>query len=254
MEPSVVVKVFRLLEALGHCPDGVQLGETAESVGMPKPTVHRLLKSMIELGYVAQSQKGHYLLTPRVDLIRRPDLDRQLLSAADHAMSVLHKKTGENVNLGILRSDRVMYLRVIESTHALRRIAEPNSTDPVHSTALGRSIAAFMEPDQRNALLRRTEPFTRRTPYTITDPTDVRRILERVRNEGYAVERNETDLGVACYGAPIFGQTGAVVAAISLSVPSVRCESGHEAKLIELLRIAVAQITRAFSKSHGDRP
>lgn len=251
MEPSVVVKVFRLLETLGNAPSGSLLGATAESVGMPKPTVHRLLKSMIELGYVAQAENGHYQLTSRLDLLRRSSLDRRLLTAADPILFALHKKTGENVNLGILRSDRVMYLRVLESTHALRRIAEPNSTDPVHSTALGRSIAAYMEPALRDALLRRTEPFVSRTPHTVTDIKKIRDIFNRVRVDGYAAERNETDLGVACYGAPIFDQDRTVVAAVSLSVPSARCDAERE--LIEQVKSTAQKISSRLCNPNGEK-
>jgi len=249
MEPSVVVKVFRLLETLGTNPFGSPLGEAAETVGMPKPTVHRLLKSMVELGYVARSEKGHYQLTPRLDQIRRPTIDRRLLGAAEPTLYALHKKTGENVNLGVLRADRVMYLRVFESTHPLRRVAETNSSDPVHSTALGRSIAAYLDRPQRDALLKRTQPFIRRTQHTVTDPEAISILMDRVRRDGYAIERDETDLGVACYGAPVFGEDGVVVGAISLSAPSARCT--NEMDLINLVRQAATRISKAVSSTSG---
>ena len=252
MESSVVVKVFRLLEVLGASPSGCTLAEATDGVSMPKPTVHRLLKLMAGLGYVAQTEDGLYLLTSRIDQLRRPAADRRLLAAADPHLSALHRLTGENVNLGVLRGDRVVYLRVLESTHALRRIAEPNSTDPVHCTALGRSIAAFLDQSQREALLRRTEPFARRTPHTVTELDEIRTILDCVRVQGHSIERNETDIGVACYGAPVFeGGAGAasVVAAVSLSVPSARCEPEQEERLIKLLRDAAANVSRSVIQS-----
>lgn len=248
MESTVAGKVVALLELLGRCEADSPLGQITQQLGLPKPSVHRMLQTMARLGYVAKTERGAYCLTSKIDSIRHPECDRRVLELADPSLVELHRATSENVNLGVLRRDGVTYLRVFQSTFPLRRVAEVNSADPAHCTALGRSILAHLAASERSALLRRTAPFVKRTPHTVTDPAKIERLLDEVRRRGFAVERDETDIGIACYGAPILrGST--VCAAVSLSVPSARCDAKRERRLITMVRQSAKQISKLLSRT-----
>src|SRR5258707_5881251 len=167
MEHSVIVKLFRLIESLATSADERPLGELAETVGLPKPTIHRLLKIMVELGYVQRPEGSAYRLTGKLRELTAESENRKLLNNAEPILAKLHKRTGETINLGVLRQDRVVYLRVLESNHPLRRIAQPDSADPFHCTALGRAIVAHLDPVQRAYLIDQADELEKRTPHTV---------------------------------------------------------------------------------------
>jgi IclR family acetate operon transcriptional repressor/IclR family KDG regulon transcriptional repressor len=140
-----------------------------------------------------------------------------------------------------------MYLRVIESAHPLRRIAEPESTDPFYCTALGRAIVGHLDDAQRGFLLKQPHDFASRTPQTVTGPAQLAQILDEVKRSGYAIERDQTDVGVTCIGAPVFDAADQVIAAISLSVPSARATNdGREPELIEMVCHAAERLSESI--------
>jgi DNA-binding IclR family transcriptional regulator len=248
MESSVVVKIFRLIEALAASEEEQPLGELAEQVELAKPTAHRLLKLMVQLGYVKRNEGGLYRLSGKLQQLARGNQSSSLLAAARPVLARIHRQTGETVNLGVLRQGKVVYQHVIESRHPLRRIAEPNATDPFYSTALGRSIVAHLPEQRQRAMLESASTLRRRTSATVTDRRQLLEILRVVRTQGYAVEQDQTDLGVTCVGAPLF-RDDEVVAAISISVPTARASAKRLAELTPIVRQGAAKISRSLSSA-----
>jgi DNA-binding IclR family transcriptional regulator len=240
MESTAVVKAFALLEAAAGAPEGVGLAELASTVGLNKPTAHRILKTLSALGYVERLGFGQYRQTLQVRRLIGGEVDDRVLSAAAAHLEKLHRKTLETVNLGALRAGRVRYLQVLESPQRLRRVAVPNSVDPFYCTALGRAIVAFL-PEAQRALLLRSGPWAARTEHTVTDPTALSAELNRVARQGYSIEKDQTDLGVTCIAAPIF-EGGTPIAAVSISLPTVRSDATGRKALITDVRTAAKKI------------
>jgi DNA-binding IclR family transcriptional regulator len=203
------------------------------ATGFSKPTVHRVLQSLIALGYVEAVGGGAYQLTGKLRQLSLGPADRWLASLGAPVLRKLQSQTGETINLGVLRHNRILYVSILESEHALRRIARVQEADPVLCTALGRAIAAHL-PEKSIVLLLRTQVIERRTPKTIVDACKLRQMLEDVRRHGCAIERDETDLGVTCIGAPVFWR-GEVAAAISISAASARLDAQSEKRSREAL-------------------
>jgi DNA-binding IclR family transcriptional regulator len=227
MESTVLVKAFAIMEGLANVGGESSLAELALQTSQTKPTVHRILKSLEALAYVERGEQGRYRLTEKLRRLSFNQDERILATLAQPLLQRLHETTSETVNLGILRSNRVVYLSVIESRHQLRRVAHVNETDPLLCTALGRAIASQL-PEATLAQLIATTPLERRTPHTVTDAAELRKILRRAKAAGYAIERDQTDLGVTCIGAPILDD-GRVAGAISISAPSARADSREQA-------------------------
>jgi DNA-binding IclR family transcriptional regulator len=245
MESSVLVKAFLLLEALGREDDPVALASLSEQLELSKPTVHRLMVNLISLGYVERAGTGRYQLTDKLRSLGSAKSHRQLLSAAEPILLDLHSKTGETVNLGELRQDQIIYLRTMESPHPLRRVIKAGEKDQALSTALGRAIIANLPSDNQDLFFERAT-VTAQTTETIVDTVKLRKLIAQVNELGYATERDENELGVTCYGAPVFdGQD--VVAAISMSVPTVRIDKSIEADLVEATKQAAAELSRAIA-------
>ena len=250
MESSVLDKLFGILEATAGRGEGVPLAEIAGEVGLAKPTAHRILKHLVALGYMERCGSGVYRQAVAIHRLVSLDGDRRLVRAADKPLRALWDATGETVNLGVLRHGKVAYLTVLESPQPLRRSVSPTMTDPFACTALGRAIAARL-PAERLAYLFKNTPLEKRTPHTVVDPDAIEAILEATRGRGYAIEEDETDLGVVCLGAAIF-ENGAVAGAVSLSAPTARADAARRAEWVPRLKAAAEQISARLRDTPGD--
>jgi len=242
MESGSLVKAFALLESLAGRGGQGPLGDLTLGVGLRKPTAHRILQSLIALGYVQRQSGGVYRLTPKLRWLAMNRSDRRLAAVAEPVLRKLRAETGETVNLGILRRNRVCYITVLESSHPLRRVVQPNQSDPVFTTALGRVLAAHLPAAQRERLLC-AAPVERRTPKTVTDVSNLRRILVKIQQDGHAVERDQTDLGVTCIAAAVVVR-GEPIAAISLSIPTARVSADAEGSGIAAVRASAVSLSR----------
>jgi len=245
MESSILVKAFALLEATAERHEARTLGQLAAMVGQSKPTAHRILNILSTLGYIERSGNGCYRQTGQARRLVTSSDDRRLIEVSTPVLQRIHEATRETVNLGVLRQDKIVYLQVLESPQPLRRVVQPNAVDPYYCTALGRAIVAYL-PAQRQESLLRTVQRTPRTDATVTDTDEIQRILELTEKQGFAVEKDETDVGVTCFGAPIF-QTGLPVAALSLSIPSARSNDANERSLIAAVCSGATEITHCLA-------
>jgi DNA-binding IclR family transcriptional regulator len=241
MESSILTKAFGLLEALAGWPEGRGLAELAGEVGLTRPSAHRVLSALVGLGYVEKCRAGVYRQTQQTSRLLFGVQDRRLLDLGLPLLEDLHSRTRETVNLGVLQQTQVAYLRVIESTLPLRRVVEPNSLDPFYCTALGRAIVSQLPLERQEELLAGVQTELR-TPATVTSKRELRRVLAETREQGYAHERDQTDLGVSCIAAPVFDENG-VKAAISLSLPTTRAENALP-RLIAMVRATAHRLSQ----------
>ncbi|EAQ79242.1 IclR family transcriptional regulator [Blastopirellula marina] len=245
MLTSSLGKAFHVLEVLASADGEMPLAEIVSELGYHKPTVHRLLQDLVELGYVCRIDKGKYQLTGKLRRMTLGKLDDHLLEAADPFLRQLHDLTGETVNLGVLRGTSIRYLQVLESRHPFRLVVEANNKDPFYSTALGRALTSELSEEEWNGLIAHVKLIAR-TPQTVIDPQKLREIHERVSQEGYAMEQDQNDIGVTCIGAPIRDGSG-IVAAVSVSIPTARVDSTSKPQLIDAVQQTAAKISDRLS-------
>jgi len=221
-------KALGVLEALGAAGSAVSLAELTRRVGLPKPTVYRIVRTLVDAGYASQ-EPGSRAYAPTASLVRlgRSGTALELRRRALPLMERLHRKFNETVNLAVLEETDVVYVHVVETTRPLRLMTRPDARDPFHSTSLGRAIAAFLPDAGRRALLARAP---RRPALEAT--------LRGVRRRGWAEDREENEPGVVCFGVPIL-ERGAPVAALSVTLPLVRLSAAREKQIVaQLLRTA----------------
>ena len=224
--PSVkaVTKTTRILELLAE-RDGVGVTEIALHTAMAKATVYRFLATLQQLGYIRQdSATERYSLT--LKLFELGALVRSRRSLVDEAYPTLQAvaaETGETVHLAMLEAGHLVYVAKIESRRTLKVSMQSRvgSAAPVYCTGLGKAMLAGLAPDQVERILARTE-LVAHTPNTLTDPASIERELATIRAQGYAVDNEEHERGVTCIAAPVADRSGTVVAAVSVSVPSIR--------------------------------
>ena len=223
----------------------LSLADLAEECRAPKPTVFRILKSLRDLGYVEQPDKGgEYGLSERLSSLREYGRDEAVRDKALPLMESLHAEFNETVNLGMLEGLDIRYAHVIETTQPLRWIVKPGARDLFHTTALGRAIAANLPAEQQARLVAKlcaTLPARGRA----TARTKIERELVETRERGFAFEDQETVEGVACVATPL-APHGEPLAAISVSVPVHRFPAAQRAALIRaVLQISVREALHA---------
>src|SRR4051812_11510583 len=203
MGVEVIEKTFRVVEALAGAGGALALADLTERVRLPKPTVFRILRSLLDLGYVAQADgSGRYLTTPRLAQLGRSGERDELKRLAVPLTRRLHERFDETVNLGVLDGDHVSYAHVIETTQSLRLLVRPEARDPFWSTALGRAMVSQLPDGERDALVAGAE-LKPRTAKTVRSKAALRRILDESRTRGWAIDDEENDAGVVCFAVPL---------------------------------------------------
>src|SRR5205807_1757341 len=120
-----------------------------------------------------------------------------LVQVARPHLKKLRVGFGETINLAVLRKNEIIYLEILESPHSFRMADTVGARIPWHSTALGKSIAAFL-PEERVKAALRDFPMKRFTPHTITTLREYLKVLAKVRNQKYSLDVEETELGATC--------------------------------------------------------
>jgi IclR family acetate operon transcriptional repressor len=233
-----VDRALALLEVLAAASTALGVGEVADLTDLPQGTVHRLLQTLQQRGYVRRDAGRKYSLGTAA--IRMADAAQRALARSSRPhLAELVSLSGETANLAMLEGDDVVYVAQVPSPHTLRMFAEVGRHVPPHSTAVGKVLLAALPREQALAVLRRTG-LAPRTDATITDLGAFVDELHRVAEQGWAGDEEEQEYGVRCVAVPV-GGPGQVVAALSLSGPADRFEGGRDAALVaEMRRIGLA--------------
>ena len=196
-----IERAFDLLEMLADAGGALGLSELATISGLPLPTVHRLMRTLVNRGYVRQEASRRYTLGSR--LIRLGETSSRMLGTwLRPFLAQLVRQTGETANLAMLDGDEVVYIAQVPSPHSMRMFTEPGRRVRPHCTAVGKALLAQLPPGEARALLER-DGMPAYTPTTITDPDLLLAHLEVIRKQGYAVDEGEQEIGVRCFAVAV---------------------------------------------------
>ncbi|MCI0476088.1 MAG: IclR family transcriptional regulator, partial [Anaerolineales bacterium] len=197
--------------------------EIARALGLHKSTAASLVSTLAANGFLNQnSNTRKYRLGLRLIERAFAMLDQfEIRQIAYPALQELRDQWNETVNLAILDGSDVVYIERMLGTKALGMRSEVGRRALAHSTALGKAILACLPIPQVQAFLDQYG-MPEVTPKTITDPAKFLQELDQVREQGYAVDDEENEIGGRCIAVPIFDHTGNVIAAVSISAPTAR--------------------------------
>lgn len=234
-DASVFGRTLRVIEAFGSDDSALSLTDLSARAALPKSTVHRIVRGLLQHGWLERADDRYALGIRLFELGQRVQLQRfDLHEIAIPFMEDLYEATHEIVNLGVLDGGDVVYLAKIGGHRRVPISTRLGGRLPAHCTALGKAMLAFTVAGDVRPPAPAT-PLAARTPHSITDPLRLERELVRIRRERSAIDREELVVGVTCVGAPVF-RNEMVVAAVSVTGPSTR---------IDPLRIAPAVQTAA---------
>ncbi|MCV7421861.1 IclR family transcriptional regulator [Mycobacterium yunnanensis] len=213
-----VERAFELLEILAAAGPAMAFGDLAARATLPQPTVHRLVRTLLDLGYVRQLPNRHYALGPR--LIRLGESAARLVGTwSRRHLAGLVERTGESANMAVVDGDMAVYVAQVPSPHSMRMFTEVGRRVHLHCTGVGKALLMQMPDDSILALLKRTGMPAMSANTHVTAPSLMRDIeLSRVR--GYAVDEGEQELGVRCFSVPVPHAPN--LTAISVSGPGSR--------------------------------
>lgn len=239
-------RTLDVLEALAAAPRRCSLVELARALQIPKSSLHGILRTLMQRGWVEADTTGtRFGLGIRALQVGAAYLETD--DAAELLAGVLDRlaaQFGETVHLGRLDGPHVVYLAKRESVHPLRLYSAIGRQLPAHATALGKVLLAQRGDDAVDRLL--NWPLPALTSHTITDPEALHRELAATRDRGYAVDREENTEGIVCFAMAVPLQNPASHA-ISLSVPAARLDARSEGQIVAALREAMTQLGAARS-------
>jgi IclR family acetate operon transcriptional repressor len=213
-----IERAFEILERMADAGGEVTLTELVTYTGLPMPTIHRLMRTLVDRGYVRQEPSRRYALAPR--LIRLGDSASRLLGVwVGPHLSDLVDALGETANMALLDGDQVLYVAQVPSRHSLRTFTEVGRRVLPHCTGVGKALLAQLSPAEAQEIVVRNG-MPANTPQTLTSPAALLRELAEVRSRGYALDQGEQEIGVQCIAVPVPGAPA--LTAISISGPEAR--------------------------------
>lgn len=240
-----VQRALALLRAFLSHDGGMSATELGKQVDLGPSTVFRMLVTLESQGFVEQDPAtGKY--RPGVSCLElgsRFLKNNDLRSRAMAGLEQLRNEFGEAVHLTILQGNEVVYLEKLAGLHPIGFMSSRvGDRAPAHCTGVGKALLAHL-PDDELVARYPTGKLTRYTEHTITDLDTLRAALAEAREQGYAIDQEEHELGVKCVAVPTFNHLG-IVAAISLSGPVERMDHhiSHE-RLIERIQRAAMEVS-----------
>ena len=235
-----------LLDVLARAGGRAALADIAAVAGLPMTTIHRLLRTLVELGFVRQTPSRHYALGP--GLIPLGELASQMLGAWAHPhLAQLARDVGETANLAMFERDGVVYLAQVPSPHAMRMFTEVGRHVDAHCTGMGKAMLAELDDAEVLAVSRRAG-LTPRTDRTLTTEPALLSALAQIRAQGYAVDEGEQEIGVRCLAMAVPGSGHRF--AVSVSGPAARITAERDADIVPALRRTAEALSRELQNRH----
>src|SRR6185312_3895824 len=177
-----VERVFDLLELITDAGGNVTLSELSASTDLPLPTIHRLLRTLVTLGYIRQLPSRRYALGPR--LIRLGEgATKQLGALAQPQLKTLVDELGETANMAVLDDDMVIYIAQVPSPHSMRMFTEVGRRAHTHDTGVGKALLAQLDDDTVRSIIAR-QGMPRPTSYSLGTIDELLADLARIRERG----------------------------------------------------------------------
>ena len=229
--------------------------ELSKRVELPKGTTHRILSSLMYFDFVKQDPEtrnyslGFKLVELGSSLLEQINLRKE----AEPFLHALSQRTKETAYLAILDGPEVVYVEKIEAEDdsiGLRASSKVGQRNAANSCSLGKALLAHLPEQVVDALIPEMS-FVQKTVNTITDPSQLKDNLGAIRSRGYAIDDEESELGIRCVAAPVRNEIGLAVAAVSVSGPAIRIT---REKVQDSLKDEVIATALEISKKLGFRP
>lgn len=228
-------RTLEILELLSDHGGRLTLSELQRGLGVPKSSLHGLLRTLSNRGWLETDDRGtSYGIGLRALRVGAAYLESDpTVRAAGPLLEQLRSELDETVHLARLNGPDVVYLASRESLHHLRSASRISRRLPAHATALGKVLLAERDPEEVDAVLA-PYPLAKLTPDTVTDRAALHAELTEIRLRGWSMERGQNTPGLGCIAVTVPSRRPAVDA-LSCSMPLVRFTEEHARQVIQAL-------------------
>lgn len=242
MYGSVLLKAKSILDFLLEDEIAPTLAEISLGVGIPKPTVLKILNTLESINFVRkdESTKRYYLSTQLMAYAQKAFVSFDIAQYAYPYLLKLRKETEETVNLGILSDDLIILIKKLESPRSVKLHSVIGGNLPLYSSAMGKAALSTFTPKELTDYLKRTN-LIKQTDNTIEDPRQLEQEIAVTRETQIAVDNEENEKEIVCLGTTIF-KHGKLLGLISISTPKYRFDSDKKKKFEEYLLKTKADI------------
>ncbi len=243
-------KMMGILECCSTVNRHLSLAQVATMSGLPRPTAHRMLSAMKEIGFIEQdARSSSYGLGIRLFELGNIALaNMDILREAKPFLDRLSKLSGESSHLGVFNGFEVIVVEREEPAERQSRSIQPSEASPAHCTGVGKALLAFQRCEVIEQVI--SAGLKVYTATTIFAPEALREELARIRERGYAIDDSEHQVWVRCVAAPVRNSSGHVFASVSVTGPADRMTDTKIASLAPL----VVQTANAISRQIGYQP
>ncbi len=242
--PSVT-RAMKILELLAQSQRGLTLADVSRKLGVPKSSVHVLMRTLEDLGYLKSSElKGKYSVG--LKLVSLSNIALENLDLREQARTFLQDlvlRTKLTVHLAILEGVEAVIIEKFDAAGMLRLATWVGKRLDANSSGVGKALLAFAPEETYDHQLKR-KSLARHNRNTISSPEALRRELKKIRALGYAFEDEEGEIGFRCIGAPLYDARGHVVAAISIAGTTSQIPRAQVASLASTVKETAAHISR----------
>ncbi|MDH6213075.1 IclR family transcriptional regulator [Streptomyces pseudovenezuelae] len=239
-------RLLAVLAAFDHEHPGLCLTDISRRAGLTLTTAHRLVAALTEWGALERDESGVYHVGLRLwEISALAPRGLALRQVALPYLEDLYEATHENVQLAVRDGGQVVYTEWLSGRSAVGVHIRVGARWPLHATGVGLALLAHGEAEFQEEYC--AGPLASFTPYTVTDPGRLRRLLAEVRHTGIAVSSRQVTADALSVAAPVRGPGGTVVAAVSVVVPQVEAQ-------VPVLVPAVRLAARGISRALGWRP
>lgn len=248
---NMVKSVSRALDIISFVSmkkGGLGVTEIANQMDINKSSVYRILSTLVQYGYVEQdNETGRYKLGYKfLEVSSRLLESMDLREEAKPYLRELESETNEVIHLVVYDQGEVVYIEKLDGNETLRMHSKVGKRAPMHCTSVGKAILAHLPPAVVADILER-KGLPVHTDHTITDREQFLQELVDVRRNGFALDLEENEYGITCIAVPIFDHLGKVVAAVSISGPTMRMTKER----LQLLNPRVISIGKQISARLG---
>ncbi len=256
----LVPALARALDVLELYLDGTRDSlagpEIAARLGLPRSSVHELVQTLTARGYLAPlaQQPNRYALGVRVfELGNAYAADLDLAREGQDVARLVAAACDETVHLAVLEGTQVVYIAKVDSTHAVRMVSAVGRRLPAHCTGVGKVLLSSLSDAEVIAMWNGVEGLPAMTPNSITTLDRLRRELAETRRHGLAFDDCESNIAVRCVAAPVFDHRHEMVAALSISAPTIRMDDVRRAELATLVQYGALDLSRRLGYTPSER-
>lgn len=240
---SALGKALAVMRAIVSHDQPISVAELAVRLDIPRQTAHRLVRQLESAGVVARAlRRDGYTIGPEMVRLSREILVTSYARDPSHViLQDLVAAIEETCNIGVLDGHRVLYVDRVECNWPLRVQLNAGSHVPIHCTAIGKLLMAYLPSAGRKQLMQGLL-LKRFTPFSISDEDELERAVQAIRTKGYSINEEEYLPGIIGLAVPIRDRNGAMIAGLAVHAPKVRLGVDDLLRHLSRLRTAADQL------------